>query len=149
MDNDSPRTDVATDVSAAGTAAETATVPAAQVRGLGIIVFRTSDASRLIWFYKEKLGFVEGEQMLSPGLSLEAGDAKIYITDEGLDQAPSSSPENGMRIALIVSGLRDALGRLRADGVTVLSDLDASSEYFGTCVIADPDGNAIELWGKP
>lgn len=122
--------------------------PSLAVRGLGQIMLQTSDIERTVQFYKETLGFTEAdEQMLSPGVTLTAGDASIYITDGGTPHAISTN-RSEFRIALIVNGLRDAWQRAQGAGLTIVEEY-SGSEYFASFSIADPDGVVVDLWGKP
>ena len=122
----------------------------APVRGIGIIVINVSDAERSIRFYKEVLGFAEGEQMLSPGTTLQAGDAVIYIADgrEGREEREHLRfPE--ISLMLVVRGLKEASDRLRDAGIRFIEEYSQAGPHFASCSIADPDGNVIELVGQP
>lgn len=122
--------------------------PSLAVRGLGQIMLQTSDIERTVHFYKETLGFVEAdEQMLSPGVTLTAGDASIYVTDGGTPHAISTN-RSEFRVALIIGGLRDAYQRAVGAGITIVEEY-AGSEHFGSFSIADPDGVVVDLWGSP
>lgn len=119
------------------------------VRGIGIIIIHVSDLDRSVAFYKNTLGFRDGEQMLQPGVTLEAGDATIYLTAsrELEERRPTATP--GISISLILRGVREAFGKLRDAGVRIVDEYEEASEYFASFAIADPDGNVIELWGRP
>jgi catechol 2,3-dioxygenase-like lactoylglutathione lyase family enzyme len=122
--------------------------PTLAVRGLGQIMLQTSDIGRTVQFYKETLGFTESEeQMLSPGVTLSAGDASIYVTDGGTPHAISTS-RSEFRVALIINGLRDAYQRAIGAGIPIVEEY-AGGEHFGSFSIADPDGVVVDLWGAP
>jgi catechol 2,3-dioxygenase-like lactoylglutathione lyase family enzyme len=128
--------------------AGTSAVTGISIRGLGQIMVVASDVQRTVQFYKETLGFAEAdEQMLSPGVTLQAGDASIYVTDGGTSHAISTNRAE-FRIALIVASAREAYQRAQSSGIPIVTEYDGS-DYFASFSIADPDGVVIELWGKP
>ncbi|MEP7220696.1 MAG: VOC family protein [Bacteroidota bacterium] len=124
-------------------------VPVVQVRNMGIIAIHVSDIARSARFYKEILGFREGEQMLSPGLSLEANDISIYLCNGRAPRRKEQMQYAEISLCFVVKGVKDAFDKLTAAGVEVMEPYEAGSEYFATCAIADPDGNMIEIWGNP
>ncbi len=120
----------------------------ARVRGLAVIMIRVTDMERSVRFYEEMLGFHKGEQMLEPGITLEAGDAMIYLVEDATESA--GSPDGAsIRIALAVRGVEAATAALRDAGVRVVDEFERSNDFFASAAIADPDGNVIALWGKP
>ncbi|MBC8145996.1 MAG: VOC family protein [bacterium] len=122
--------------------------PVATVRGLGQIMVRSTDVERTVQFYKEALGFVEAEeQILSPGVTLTAGDASIFIS-EGAAQRASGNDAACCQVALIVPSARAAYNDLKAAGAEMVDDIDGN-EYFASFSIADPDGVIISIWGRP
>lgn len=122
--------------------------PVTTVRGLGQIMILTTDVERSTQFYKEALGFVEAEeQILSPGITLTAGDASIYISD-GAAQRAGASDAACCQVALIVSSARASFNALKAAGAQIVEELDGN-EYFASFSIADPDGVVISIWGRP
>ena len=129
--------------------AEPAVQPVVQTRGLAIIAIDVTDIDRAERFYTEMLGFERGEQMLSPGVTLSAGDCSIYLRDEQITAGREQVKHPEITLCLVVPGVRNAYERLREAGVKITGELVAPSEYFATMAIADPDGNPIEIWGKP
>ena len=119
------------------------------VRGLAIIALRVCDLERSVRFYKSTLGFVDAEQCLSPGVTLESEGFQIYLSDGAIadNRQPMIHPE--VRICLTMPGVIAAAARLKEAGVTIIEEAEAGSEFFASCTIADPDGNLIELWGRP
>ena len=131
------------DDSTTGAAGSGATI---NVRGLGQIMLRASSVENTLQFYKEALGFVEAEeQMLSPGVTVVAGDASIYITEGGTPHAISNDRAE-FRIALIARGVRDAYDRAVGGGLKIVDEYDGN-EHFASFSIADPDGVIVEVWG--
>jgi catechol 2,3-dioxygenase-like lactoylglutathione lyase family enzyme len=111
------------------------------------VLLRASDVERTIAFYKETLGFVEAEeQMLSPGVTLVAGDASIYVTDGGTAHAITTSRAE-FRIALITPSAREAYQRATGGGVPIVDEY-AGNDMFASFSIADPDGVVVEIWGS-
>jgi predicted enzyme related to lactoylglutathione lyase len=127
----------------------TAITPVIQVKRLGIVMINTSDVEHSARFYKEMLGFTESEeQMLEPGVTLQAGDFQIYISDgrAAATREPASVPDIGL--ALIVPGVKESYEQVRAAEGRIIAPYEAASEYFASFSIADPDGNEIAIWGK-
>jgi catechol 2,3-dioxygenase-like lactoylglutathione lyase family enzyme len=125
----------------------TSAATAISVRGLGQIMVVASDVQRTVQFYTEILGFIEAEeQMLSPGVTLTAGDASIYVTDGGTPHAIATNRAE-FRVALIVASARDAYQLATGSGVTIVEEY-AGNEHFASFSIADPDGVVVDLWGK-
>lgn len=124
------------------------TTPVVQVKAMGIVRIHASDVERSVRFYKEMLGFREGEQMLEPGVTLEAGNCSIYITNGREPVAKEQGRYPEISLALVVSSVRESHDRLRDAGVTIVSDYDRASEFFASMEIADPDGNVIGILGK-
>jgi len=127
--------------------------PALQVLRLGIVKIRVANMETALQFYKGILGFQEEEvQMLSPGISLKAGQASIYLSEleepyEPLEREFGTYPE--ISLCFIVQGVRAVYDRCLAAGVTIAGDYDQPGEHFATLQLADPDRNVVELWGNP
>jgi catechol 2,3-dioxygenase-like lactoylglutathione lyase family enzyme len=119
------------------------------VRGLAVITVFVSDIDRATRFYKDVLGFEEGEQMLEPGITLQAGDLTIYLHGgrEATERNFLLYPE--ISLAMVVASVRASARKLRDNGVVIVSDYEEASEYFASIQFADPDGNLLQLWGRP
>jgi predicted enzyme related to lactoylglutathione lyase len=50
---------------------------------------------------------------------------------------------------MVVASVRESARRLRDNGVVIVSDYEEASEYFASIQFADPDGNLLQLWGRP
>jgi predicted enzyme related to lactoylglutathione lyase len=126
-----------------------AVTPVISVRHLATLCVYVSDKERAVRFYKEMLGLQEGEQMLEPGVTLQLGETMIYISDgrEPMEREPMKHPE--ISIAFVVSSVKESFEKLRNAGVTIVEEYNAPSPYFASFSIADPDGNILQIWGKP
>lgn len=123
-----------------------ATVPA-QVRGIAVVMIHVIDLERSVRFYKEVLGFGDAEQMLEPGVTLQAGDLMIYLAAgrSVMQRDDHRSPE--ISLCMVVRGVRAASDRLREAGVTMVGEYDQTSEQFASVQFEDPDGNLLQIWG--
>ncbi len=122
------------------------TVPA-QVRGLAVVMIHVVDLDRSVRFYREVLGFGDAEQMLEPGVTLQAGDLMIYLADgrSALRRRDHHSPE--ISLCMVVRGVRAAYDRLCEAGVMIVGEYDQPSEQFASVQFEDPDGNLLQIWG--
>jgi len=123
--------------------------PVIEVRRMAVITIFVSDMERSLRFYKEMLGFAEGEQMLSPGVTIEAGEIMLYlVADRQAAERPLETyPE--ISLCFAVPGARDAFAKLRDAGAVIVGEYNEPSEYFASFRIADPDGNLLQFWGRP
>lgn len=127
--------------------------PALQILHLGIIKVRVSNMEKALQFYKNVLGFEEEkEQMLSPGISLRAGQASIYLSEieeptEPIEREFRTYPE--ISLCFIVKGVRAVYESCSDKGIPIAGDYTQPNENFATLQIADPDRNLIEIWGHP
>ncbi|MBS1910600.1 MAG: VOC family protein [Bacteroidetes bacterium] len=122
--------------------------PLVSVRGLAVIAIHVSNLARSLEFYKKMLGFQEGEQMLEPGVTLQAGDATIYLAEGREPAEHEPGTRTGISLCLVAPGVRANYERLRDAGVRIVHEYTQASEFFATVGIADPDGNVVELWGR-
>ncbi len=119
----------------------------APVRGLAIVAVYVSDMERARAFYTRVLGFAEAaEQMLEPGITLQAGDASIYL--HGGRTAAGRPNHDGPEISLclVARGIDACHQRLLAAGVEIV-EYNPTSEAFASLLLNDPDGNLLQLWG--
>jgi catechol 2,3-dioxygenase-like lactoylglutathione lyase family enzyme len=129
--------------------AEPTTEALVNVRGIGIIAIHVSDLDRSVSFYRKMLGFVEGEQMLEPGVTLTAGDLSIYLVpgSPAVERVPLSGPE--LSLCMVARGVRECHRKLKDAGVKIVAEFEEASPYFSSFSFADPDGNLLEIWGQP
>ena len=121
-----------------------------QVRNLGMLTIHVSDLERSIKFYREMFGFEkEQEQMLSPAVAMRVADVQIYLNPgcDNMERREGNCPE--ISLALVVHGVRATGARLRDAGVKIIGDYYEMSPAFASIQVGDPDGNMIELLGKP
>lgn len=138
------------DMESSGSVSSSVQSSLVQVRNLGMITVHVSDLERSITFYREMFGFErEQEQMMSSSVAMRVADVQIYL-NPGCDQMErrgGNCPE--ISLSLVVDGVRASGERLRNAGVTIVGDYYEASPAFASIQVADPDGNMIELIGKP
>ena len=117
----------------------------------------TRDVERLRAFYERWFDARAGARYRS---ATRAGFASYFLTFPGggarlevmslpeLGDAPGAPAAGWAHVAVAV-GSRDAVvaltERMRADGVPVLSEPRQTGDGYFESVVADPDGNAIEI----
>lgn len=98
-------------------------------------------------FY-EQLGAVTEKQLVtSEGYGravMRLGEGRLQLFEVG-DQLPQPHAHWAEHIALYVRGLRELLPSLRASGVLVSRDLQASPGGRDMAFVLDPDGRQVEL----
>lgn len=123
-----------------------ATVPA-PVRGIAVVMIHVIDLDRSVRFYKEVLGFGEAEQMLEPGVTLQAGDLMMYLAEGRAVSRGDKHHSPEISLCMVVRGVRAAYDRLREAGVVIVGEYDQPSEQFASVQFEDPDGNLLQIWG--
>lgn len=121
----------------------------ARVTGIGGVFFQSKDPEALKAWYSRHLGMPTNEH----GCLFEwkTVDSKRGVTQWSVMKAgskyfaPSNSP---WMINYRVTGLADLVSRLRADGVQVLDEIEAT-DYGSFVHVLDLDGNKVELWEPP
>jgi catechol-2,3-dioxygenase len=123
-----------------------------KVAELGHVVLYVRDLERSRRFYGDVLGWQQVAQMGGQAAVFSSGRThhELLLLEVGDDAAPV--PE-GRRIGLYHFGLkigesdeelRDALDRLKAEGVSIVGTADHTVTH--SVYILDPDGNEIELY---
>ncbi|PTA69086.1 VOC family protein [Deinococcus arcticus] len=111
------------------------------------VSFLTRDLSAALAFYT-RLGAVVEKQLLTPEgygrAVLRLGEGRLQFF-EVPGEGPAPHPHWAEHIALHVPGLRALLPTLRAAGVTVTRDLQASPGGRDMAFVLDPDGRQVEL----
>jgi predicted enzyme related to lactoylglutathione lyase len=114
------------------------------VTGIGGLFFRAHDPEALRDWYRTHLGV--GGAGYDPWQQA-AGPTMFMPFDAATEYWPA---ERQWMLNLRVEGLDALLTRLRAAGVAVATDPAWDSPGVGRFArIADPEGNAIELWEPP
>lgn len=118
------------------------------MRGLAVGSVYGTDLARSRAFFEGLLGMQFLCEM-APGVLLTAGDSQIYI-EGGRSAAESPGLERvGTSLCLDCASVRTASERLRAAGVEFVEDYRELSSDFAMFRVLDPDGNVVELVGKP
>jgi lactoylglutathione lyase len=116
----------------------------------------TADLERLRAFYEQHLGATAGRKYVNPTKGFSSyfldfdGGARLELMSKATVVAAPPAPERTGYAHLALSlGSRDAVvaltDRLRAAGVPVLDGPRTTGDGCFESVVADPDGNRIEL----
>ena len=118
------------------------------MRGIAVGAVYGTDLARLRAFYEQLLGMQFLCEM-SPGVLLTVGDTQVYL--EGGREA-SDSPRLkavGTSLCLDCASVSAAERRLREADVEFIEDYRELGPDFAMFRVLDPDGNVVELVGKP
>jgi catechol 2,3-dioxygenase-like lactoylglutathione lyase family enzyme len=126
-------------------------MPKPKVEFLCAVLLVSRNPERLVAFYRDVLGLpleVEHHGNTLAHFGCEVGD--VHFAIHPVENLPGSLPHVGaVRLAFEVFELDAMLERLSAHGVTLLRAPGADAESFRIAVLADPDGNVLELTGLP
>lgn len=121
----------------------------ARVTGIGGVFFQSKDPAALKDWYSRHLGMPMNEHgTMFEWKTLESrrGVTQWSVMKEKSSYfAPSTAP---FMINYRVQGLAELVKRLRADGVQVLDEIEAT-DYGSFVHVLDLDGNKVELWEQP
>jgi catechol-2,3-dioxygenase len=126
-----------------------------QVHELGHLVLYVKDLERSRRFYKDVLGWAEitGDQPLQmPAAAFGSGRTHHELLLIEVGPAAAAVPEGrrlglyhfGLKVGTTDEELRDAVGQLEDNGVTIVGASDHGVTH--SVYILDPDGNEIELF---
>ena len=123
-----------------------------EVKELGHIVLYVRDVEASRRFYGDVLGWREVTRLGEMGAMFSSGRTHHELLL--LEVGPQAQPiPRGRRVGLYHFGLkigesddelRDAIGKLQEEGVTIVGTADHTVTH--SVYIADPDGNEIELY---
>jgi lactoylglutathione lyase len=117
----------------------------------------TRNVERLRTFYERYFAARAGALYRSrtrPGfnsyfLTFPDGGSRLELMSMPALEAASAAPAVGYAHIAVSVGSREAVesltARLRADGIRVLSDPRQTGDGYYESVVADPDGNAVEI----
>ncbi|MEF2279269.1 VOC family protein [Deinococcus sp. YIM 134068] len=111
------------------------------------VSFLTRDLTATLAFYARLGGVVEKDVTTPEGFRrgvVRLGGGRIQFFQIGTE-TPNPHSHWAEHIALHVSGLRDLLPNLRAEGVPVTRDLQPSPGGRDMAFVQDPDGRQVEL----
>jgi glyoxylase I family protein len=113
--------------------------------------YQVADVSRSVAFYTQHLGFTLGHQHLPEFANVSLGDTSILLSGPGasgsrpMPDGQPQAPGGFNRVVLRVTDLAACIAVLEQAGVTFRNAVEAGPG--GRQIqIADPDGNAIELF---
>ena len=120
------------------------------VTGFGVIAIYVTDLFRARAFYVDALGLrVEGER--DARVLLRAGDVRVYL-ESSRPLAAQADPGNERASVVpcfLADGVLEAERRLREAGFVIVQPTVVHADDFAALRVADPDGNIVELAGKP
>lgn len=125
--------------------------PALKVKGLDHVVLRVADIDRAIAFYEEVLGLHVERRLAEIGLvQLRAGTAMIDLVPRTEDEDEGRNMDHfAVQIEQMdVPALTAHLKRHGIDPGEVRRRYGAEG-YGSSIYITDPDGNTVELKGRP
>jgi len=126
----------------------------AHQNGVVTVRYQVSDVERSIAFYTKLLGFEPGERAGSAFASVRRGNLRLVLGGPGssgsrpLPDGRRQEPGGWNRILLYVDDLASEIERLRAARAQFMNDVEAGPGGK-QILLADPDGNPIELHEAP
>ena len=116
--------------------------------------YKVTDVARGIAFYTERLGFAVESHVGTPFGSVTRGNLRLILGGPGssgarpLPDGRRQEPGGWNRILIYVDDLAHEIERLQQAGVRPLNEVE-SGPGGSQVLIADPDGNPIELHEAP
>ncbi len=120
----------------------------ALVTGLAVVAVYATNVKKAAGFYSELLGFeVVGE--MPPGLMLSAGDLTLYVEGGRVGRARAGLDGPTISACFTTGSVKATWERLQAAAVPVVEEYQEPADGFAMFRVEDPDGNVIEIAGKP
>lgn len=122
---------------------------AMQVKEIAVIGIYVSDMAEARKFYVDLLGLEEKGEM-GPGYMLALGDTSFYL-EPGREKNPGnlSLKEADTTICFGVDSVKEAYVEIEKGNIAVAMAYTEYSPEYAVFMIADPDGNIIEIAGMP
>jgi glyoxylase I family protein len=126
----------------------------ASSNGFAHVRYQVTDVERSIAFYTQRLGFAVEAHVGKAFGSVSLGKLRLILGGPGssgarpLPDGRKQEPGGWNRILIYVDDLDERIERLRRDGVAPLNEIEAGPGGR-QILIADPDGNPIELHEAP
>ncbi|MFH7324284.1 VOC family protein [Aeromicrobium sp. JJY06] len=115
----------------------------------GGVRYIVSDVEAAIDFYTNQLGFTLLSDPAPPFADVARGSLCVLLSGPGSSGARATPPDADVpgrnRIHVVVDDLAAEVERLDAGGVTLLTDV-VSGPGGQQVLVADPDGNLVELF---
>ncbi|MBN2363916.1 VOC family protein [candidate division WOR-3 bacterium] len=119
-----------------------------KVNDLNVLTLYVSDIETAKKFYKEILGFEDGGEM-PPGVLFKSGKVTIYA-EPGRRKKPEQSREYAeFSPSFSVDSVRECHEFLKTEGVKIVEKYQEFAPDFALFKFEDPDGNLLEISGKP
>ncbi|MBN1150848.1 VOC family protein [candidate division WOR-3 bacterium] len=119
-----------------------------KVRELNVLTLYVSDIEAAKKFYKEKLGFEEGGKM-PPGIILKSGKVTIYAEPGRKKRSDQAREYAEYSPSFSVDNVRECHDFLKSEGVKIFEKYQEFAPDFALFKFEDPDGNLLEISGKP
>lgn len=118
------------------------------VDGLNVVAIYCTDLERARAFYQDLLGMTRSGDM-PPGLLFAAGECRVYL-EGGREPREGPGLEGpGVSACFSAPSVRACWERLQEAGVPVVEAYRENGEQFAMFRVGDPDGNVVEVAGKP
>lgn len=115
----------------------------------GSVRYIVQDVQAAIDFYTTHLGFTLRTHPASPFADVTRGSLRVLLSGPGSSGARATPAEEDRpgrnRVHLVVDDLPREVDRLRASGIPLCSDV-VSGPGGQQVLVADPDGNLVELF---
>lgn len=115
----------------------------------GCVRYIVSDVEAAIDFYTNQLGFTLLSHPAPPFADVARGSLRVLLSGPGSSGARATPPDADVpgrnRIHVVVDDLAAEVERLDAGRVTLLTDV-VSGPGGQQVLVADPDGNLVELF---
>jgi len=119
-----------------------------RVSDLNVLTVYVTDIERARTFYVERLGFEPGEDM-APGLLLRSGKVTLYMEAGRRNRQTESREFPEFSPCFATESVKQSYETLKAAGVRIVEDYQEFAPTFALFKMTDPDGNLIEIAGRP
>ena len=119
------------------------------VTGIAVIGIYVSDLQQAKNFYVDELG-LEDKGEMGPGCMLSQGDTSFYL-EPGRNKNLSNQKlmDADITICFTVESVKKAYEEIGNKNIQVVMKYTEYAQDYAVFMIADPDGNIIELAGNP
>lgn len=121
------------------------------INGFNVLSVYATDLEKSVGFYTEVLGF-EVAQDMTPGKLLYSKGAETTLYIEGGRQNSSPAGTTGTCMAVCLNcadGVKAAKTAITGAGIELIQEYGDFEGEFAGIQFTDPDGNIIEIAGKP
>ncbi|MCK5065378.1 MAG: VOC family protein [Candidatus Fermentibacteraceae bacterium] len=119
-----------------------------KVNDMNVLAVYVTDLEMAKAFYIEQLGFEECEE-ISPGILLRSGDVTLYMEAGRKERKFESREFSEFSPCFATDSVKQTYEVMKSSGVKVVEEYQEYAPTFALFKITDPDGNLIEIAGKP